>query len=127
MQLPQISRGRHMDELAQSESSQSTRPSPSLSQPSSQISGAGAHAEERSWAHAPPVQRSMVQLSPSSQSDGMVQRWHPEVTVIMQLPSAAQSWVVQGFWSSQSEAVEQGVQPACAGCSHTPEALHMSV
>src|SRR5438552_16156841 len=59
------------------------------------------------WSQAPPVQLSVVQALPSSQSAAVSQRWQSGMTESWQLPSGPQASVVQEFWSLQSAAVVQ--------------------
>src|SRR6266849_11178886 len=125
MQLPQISCGRQAGSLAQSGSSQSTRPSWSLSMPSVHCSG--PQPGMSAWPQTPPVQVSAVQLFSSLQSAAVSQRWQPGMEEIWQLPSAPQASVVQGFSSLQLAAVTQGTQAAWEECSQTPFALQVSV
>src|SRR5436309_3173461 len=114
----------------QSGSSKSTRPSPSSSMQLPQISCFGCSGPQPGtavWSQAPPVQPSVVQALPSSQSAAASQRWQSGMTESWQLPSGPQASVVQEFWSLQSAAVVQGTQPAWGWCSQTPLAAQMSV
>jgi hypothetical protein len=88
MQLPQIScGGSQAGKVAQSGSLQSTRPSPSLSTPSSQTSGVQCDR----LSQTPPVQLSVVQGLPSSHCAAVVQGRQPGIVLIAQLPSALQT------------------------------------
>src|SRR2546427_12902629 len=99
MQLPQISCfGWHSGAFAQSGSAQSTRPSPSLSMPSLHCSGPQPGTSV--WAQTPPVQVSVVQALPSSQSAAVAQGTQPAMVAWAQAP-AAQETAVQGGVSSQ--------------------------
>src|SRR5437899_930171 len=153
MQLPQISCfGWHSGAFVQSGSAQSTRPSPSLSMPSLHCSGPQPGTSV--WPQAPPVQLSVVQALPSSQSTAVSHRWQPAMAESWQLPSVPQAssslppaavvdgpqpevvgWaqapasqlsVVQALPSLQSAAVVQGTQPEIVACAQAP-ALHVSV
>src|SRR5206468_12936389 len=107
MQLPQISCfGWHSGAFAQSGSAQSTRPSPSLSMPSLHCSGPQPGTSV--WAQAPPVQVSVVQALPSSQSAAVAQGWQPAMAASAQAPAAQLSVVEAGVSSSQAAAVVGG-------------------
>src|SRR5436309_15125255 len=98
MQLPQISCfGWHSGAFAQSGSAQSTRPSPSLSMPSLHCSGPQPGTSV--WAQAPPVQLSVVQALPSSQSAAVVQRSQPEMVECSQAPAVQLAVVQAVLWS----------------------------
>src|SRR5207245_3645451 len=106
----------------QSGSSQSTRPSPSLSMQSPQISTGladGSQPAIASWPQRPLWQLSVVQVLPSLQSDAVVHGWQPAIAACPHRP-ASQLSVVQALPSLQSDAVEQGWQPAIAACPHRP-------
>src|SRR5947207_16021505 len=98
----------------QSGSSQSTRPSPSLSMQSPQIStglvGDGVQSATTAWAQRPALQVSVVQALPSSQSDTVVQGSQPPIVSCAQRP-ALQLSVVQAVPSAPSVAVAPGLQP----------------
>src|SRR5437667_422891 len=118
MQLPQISCfGWHSGAFAQSGSAQSTRPSPSLSMPSLHCSGPQPGTSV--WAQAPPVQLSVVQALPSSQSAAVAQGTQPAMVAWAQAP-ASQVSVVQALVSSQSAAVVHGTQPGMVAWAHAP-------
>src|SRR3989442_1014913 len=106
----------------QSGSSQSTRPSPSLSMQSPQISTGACGALQSAigaCAQVPAVQLSVVQALWSSQSLAVVQGSQPPIAWCAQAP-AEQLSVVQALWSSQSLTVVQGWQPAIASWLQPP-------
>src|SRR6516162_10686874 len=117
MQSPQISTLQAGLPL-QAGSAQSMSPLPSLSMPSSQISGPQPSILV-CW-HAPSWQVSVVQLSLSLQSASVLQGVQPGISVIWQLPSWPQTFVVQALLSSQSAFVLQRTQP---GTSAWPQTL----
>src|SRR2546429_138795 len=118
MQLPQISCfGWHSGAFAQSGSAQSTRPSPSLSMPSLHCSGPQPGTSV--WAQTPPVQVSVVQALPSSQSAAVVHGTQPGMVAWAHAP-ASQVSVVQASVSLQSAAVVQGTQPEVVACTQAP-------
>src|SRR5438445_54507 len=106
----------------QSGSSQSTRPSPSLSMQSPQISTGGTggrHSRTAVRTQAPAKQLSLVHALWSLQSLAVVQGSQPPIAACVQAP-AAQLSVVHALWSLQSLAVVQGSQPPIASWVQPP-------